>query len=143
MGILPLLIVAVVAVISLKPPMPPDLSACRLDHAFVLGEFPNPGAIEIWECAKNSVVTLTEFGPIAERRERKFRSHFVAEVAGDEKIVGCKDIFWLYSGVVAVTSELGQAQPILSRAWRLDLDKWAFQEANAGGVVCNRDFGLR
>jgi hypothetical protein len=143
MGVLPLLIAAAVAAIMLRPPVPPDLSECRLDHAFVLGDFPNPAAIEIWECPKSSVITLTELGPIAERRERKFRSHFMAEVAPNEKIVGCKDIFWLYSGVVAVTSELGQAQPLLSRAWRADLKKWSFDEATAGEVVCNRDFGLR
>jgi hypothetical protein len=139
-----LVILFIAAAQSQSRPMLPDLAACRLSHAFVLGESWNhPGAIEIWECHRETVITLTQFHGPWDALQRQLRSHVTAEVAAEEKVVGCKNEVWLYSGVVAVASDIDGAHPIVSRAWKADLENWVFEETTAEEVVCNGDFRVR
>jgi hypothetical protein len=138
-----LAVIAALAAFGIQSSLPPDVSACRLSHSFVLGEpWEHPGAIEIWACPSDTVVTLTQFlGPWNER-ERNFRGALKLEVPQDERIVGCKNYERIYDGVIASTPQVHSAQPLLSRAWKADLDKWTIDETDAAAVVCNRDFGL-
>ena len=134
---------AAVLIASQLPPQPPDVANCHLSHSFVLGEAPDhPGAIEIWACEPQTVVTLTQFsGPWSER-ERRFRNSMRVDLPQDHRVVGCKDEHWHYAGVVGATAEVKRAQPFLERAWQADLEKWRFRETKPGDVICNRDFGL-
>lgn len=138
-----LAVLAIFAIASQIPPAPPDVADCRLSHSFVLGESrDHPGAVEIWACERNTVVTLTQFlGPWNER-ERKFRNYLAVQVPEEQRVVGCKNEQWFYTGVVGATTEVKLARPSLERAWKADLNRWKFEEAEPGAVVCNRDFGL-
>lgn len=135
--------IAALATLGVQASRPPDVSACRLSHGFVLGEpWEHPGAMEIWACPGETVVTLTQFlGPWTER-ERKFRRALKLEVPRDERIVGCKNGEGFYAGIIASTPQTRAAQPLLARAWKADLDKWTIDETDAASAVCNRDFGL-
>ena len=143
MEFLLVIVFAVIGIASQLPPAPPDVADCYLSHSFVLGESrDHPGAIEIWACERDTVVTLTQFlGPWNER-QRKFRNYLTLQIPQDQRVVGCKNEEWIYPGVVAATSDVKLARPSLARAWKADLDTWKFEEAEPGDVVCNRDFGL-
>jgi hypothetical protein len=138
-----LVLLAILGIASQTPPAPPDVADCRLSHSFVLGDSrDHPGAIEIWSCERATIVSLTQFlGPWT-RREPRFRSALTLEVPGGQRVVGCKNEAWFYTGVVAATADVKLARPTLARAWKADLERWRFEEAEPAGIVCNRDFGL-
>ena len=117
---------------------PPDLSRCDLAHSYVLGEtLDYPGAIEIWECQRNTVVTLTQFLGRWPVRTRQLRTHLITEVGPDEQVVGCRKDASYFSGVIAVTSHVDALRPTVVRAWKADLDNWAFEETAPASVVCH------
>lgn len=118
--------------------LPPDVSDCHLFHGFVLGEaWAHPGAIEIWQCERSTVVTLIEFRGPRREQERRLRSYFSAELGPGELLVGCRE-GGRYAGLVGVTSEQDNPQPRISRAWRADLDRWTFEETDAATAACDR-----
>jgi hypothetical protein len=143
MEVLLVIALAVLGFASRLAPAPPDVADCRLSHSFVLGESrEHPGAIEIWACQRDTVVTLTEFQGPWNERQRKFRNALTVEVPENERVVGCKNEDWFYTGVVGATAEVKRAKPALVRAWKANLENWKFEEAEPRAVVCNRDFGL-
>jgi hypothetical protein len=142
-GILVLALVALLAACQSVPksgPEPPDLSRCDLAHSYVLGEtFDYPGAIEIWECQRNTVVTLTQFLGRWPDRIRQLRTHLVTEAGPDEQVVGCRKDASYFSGIVAVTSHDDALRPTVVRAWKADLNNWAFEKTAPASVVCNHE----
>lgn len=119
--------------------LPPDLSACRLAHGFVLGEgIDHPGAIEIWSCPGEYVATLTEFVGTPRERERRLRSHFALAVAPGDALVGCRDDALVYRGLLALTSQPRGDPPPVARAWQADLEQWQFAEVSRERADCRR-----
>lgn len=137
MNVFPILL-AILGIVSAPRPLP-DLAQCRLSHGFVLGPAWNhPGAIEIWDCPRQTVVTLTQFLGTRRDLNRRLSSHFAMEVGADEKLVGCRNEDWSYSGIVALTASADTPALAMSRAWRADLERWELVEIPLSDFVCNR-----
>ena len=137
MEFLAILVAVIVGFVATRPPppyVPPDLSACKLAHGFVIGDAPPfPGAIEIYRCSGQTVVTLEQMQP-----EREIRTHFTPAAGRGEQLMGCRGHDENYDGIVALAASAGQPDQKIRRAWKADVEKWAFVSTPTTGIVCNR-----